>query len=449
MKPTTQEEIIATGKAYTFLSFRNQSLVDMLAIEKGKGVFVYDYEGKKYLDFTAVFGNMNIGHGDQRVTEAVVKQMQKLAHVNNFYATTEVVGALGKKIASITPGDLQKVFFTVCGATAIENSIKIARHYTKKHKILSRYTAYHGATYGAMTVGGDSRKTAHDAQQIPNVVHFEDPFCYRCPFGKELGSCQYECLGHLERIIKFENPNTIAAILVEGSSSAPSGQITYPPNYLKTIRKLCDKYNILMIADEVYSGFGRTGKWFGVDHEGVVPDIMAIAKGLSSGYIPLGGVVLRESIARFYDNQVFWQGLTYSNHPVACAAALEVIKIYEDDKLIENAEKMGQYLRQELLKLKNNNPCIGDVRGLGLSMVIDLVKNKQTKEPFVDRYDTKQTDQTVALAKFNKLMVQEGLLIGSLYAHLFIAPPLCINKDEIDYAIQIINKGLPILNAVL
>ena len=324
----------------------NKKIINPIAVKYGEGVYLYDYDGKRYIDFSSGLMNVNIGHGNQRVTDAVIRQMQEVSYVTPG-CVTKVRGELGKKLAEITPAGLNKTLFTTGGAKAIENAIKLARLYTGRHKIIARYRAFHGASYGAMTAGGDPRKLASDAQQIPNIIHVEDPYCYRCPWGKEITICSRECVSHVERVIAFEGPENIAAILMEGESGS-SGCIKYPPDYLKKIRALCDKHGILLIADEVMSGFGRTGKWFAIDYHGIVPDMIATAKGITAGYLPLGALIVSDKIAAHYDDKILWLGLTYSAHPVCCAAALEVLKIYEDDNLIENAAAMGKYIDEKM-----------------------------------------------------------------------------------------------------
>ncbi len=363
-------EVIQNNQDYTLFSWSKQKGISPIAIKNAEGVYLYDYDGKKYIDFSSGLMNVNIGHGDQRVTEAVVKQMQEVSYVTPSCAT-KIRGELGKKLASITPKGLNKTLFTVCGATAIENAIKLARLYTGRHKIITKYRAFHGASYGAMTAGGDPRKLPADSQQAPNFVHVEDPFCYRCPFGQTFGKCQYECASHVERVVQFEGPENVAAILIEGESGS-SGCIKYPPDYFKKIRAICDKYGILLIADEVMSGFGRTGKWFGVDNYGVVPDMIATAKGLTAGYIPFGALIVSDEIAAAYDDKPLMLGLTYSAHAVGCAAALEVLNIYEEDGLIEKAAAMGQYVNEQVEKLKQKHSSIGDFRNTGLLGCIEI-----------------------------------------------------------------------------
>jgi taurine--2-oxoglutarate transaminase len=341
-----KEEIIRNSEDYTLFSWSKQKGLNPIVIKRAEGVYLYDYDDKRYIDFSSGLICVNIGHGNQRVTQAVVEQMQQVSYVTPG-CVTKVRGELGKKLAEITPGNLTKTLFTVCGATAIENAIKLARLYTGRHKIIARYRAFHGSSYGAMTAGGDPRKLASDSQQAPNIVHVEDPYCYRCPWGKEITTCNRECVSHIERVLEFEGPENVAAIIMEGESGS-SGCIKYPPDYLQKVRALCDKYGILLIADEVMSGFGRTGAWFGVDVHGVVPDMIATAKGITAGYLPLGALIVSDKIAAHYDDKPLMLGLTYSAHPVTCAAGVEVLKIYEDEHLIENAAAMGKYIEMRV-----------------------------------------------------------------------------------------------------
>jgi taurine--2-oxoglutarate transaminase len=337
-------QILQDNQDYTLFSWSKQKGTNPIAVKYGEGVYLYDYDGKRYIDFSSGLMNVNIGHGNQRVTEAVVKQMQEVSYVTPS-CITKVRGELGKKLAEICPGDLNKAFFTLCGASSIENGIKLARLYTGRHKILSRYQSYHGASYGAITASGDPRRLPVDAQQAPNFVHFDLPYSYRWSHGEE--TLLNDSVSQLERIIAYEGPANIAAILLEGQSGS-SGCFLYPAGYLKAVRELCNKHGILLIMDEVMSGFGRTGKWFGFQHHEIIPDMIAMAKGLTSGYLPFGCLMVSDKIVAKYDDAVLPLGLTYSAHPVCCAAALEMLKIYEDENLIENAVAMGKYMDEQI-----------------------------------------------------------------------------------------------------
>ncbi|MEZ4912530.1 MAG: aminotransferase class III-fold pyridoxal phosphate-dependent enzyme [Chitinophagales bacterium] len=434
-----RQEILQNSLDYTLFSWSKQTGLDPIVVDYAKGVYVYDKNGKKYLDFSSGLMNVNIGHGNQRVTDAVIKQMQAVSYVTPA-CITEARGDLGKKLAEISPGNLQKTLFTVCGATSIDNAIKLARLYTGRHKIITKYRAYHGATYGAMTAGGDPRKLAHDTQQIPNIIHIEDPYCYRCPFGqKDMNHCQRECIQHLERVIQFEGPENVAAILMEGESGS-SGCIKYPPDYLPKVRALCDKYGILFIADEVMSGFGRTGQWFGVDNYGVVPDIIVTAKGLTAGYLPLGAVIVSDKIANHFNDIPLMLGLTYSAHPVSCAAGVETLQIYEDENLIENTRKMEKYLNQQIEKLRAKHPSIGDWRNTGLLGCLEIVKNRETKEPMAPFNAT--PSQMGAMAKVAAKIKELGMYTFVRWNYIFIAPPLCITPEQIDEGLAIISEAL-------
>jgi taurine---2-oxoglutarate transaminase len=434
------QEILQDNLDYTLFSWSKQKGLNPIAVQRAEGVYLYDYDGKRYLDFSSGLMNVNIGHGNQRVTDAVVRQMQEVSYVTPS-CVTRARGELGKKLAEITPGNLQKTLFTVCGATAIENAIKLARLYTGKHKIIARYRAFHGASYGAMTAGGDPRKLPADAQQIPNIVHVEDPYCYRCPWSQEITTCHRECVSHIERIIEFEGPSTIAAILMEGESGT-SGCIKYPPDYLQKLRALCDRHGILLILDEVMSGFGRTGRWFASELHGIVPDMIATAKGITAGYLPLGALIVTDTIADHFNDQVLWLGLTYADHPVACAAGLEVLKIYEDEHLIENCAAMGRYIDGQMESLKQKHPCIGDWRNTGLLGCLELVRNRVTKEPMAP-FNAKPEEMTV-MNQVAARLKQLGMYTFVRWNYVFIAPPLCINREQIDQGLAMISDALTI-----
>lgn len=437
-----KDEIKQNSMRHTLFAWSKQKGIDPICVEKAEGIYLYDYDGKRIIDFSSGLMNVNIGHGNQRVTEAVVRQMQQVSYVTPS-CITKVRGELGKKLAQICPGDLNKAFFTVCGSTAIENAIQLARIYTGRHKILTRYRGYHGSTYGGMSAGGDPRKLGVDGQQAPNFIHVEIPYSFRCSLHHE-GNCSQECFAHIERIINYEGPDNIAAILMEGESGS-SGCLKYPEGYLQKLREMCDKYGILLIADEVMSGFGRTGKWFGVDNYGVVPDLMVLAKGLTAGYLPLGALMVSDKIAARFDDIPLMLGLTYSAHPTACAAALEVIKIYEDENLIENAAQMGRYLEKKVGEMKNQHPSIGDFRNTGLLGCLELVRNRKTKELFAP-FNAKPSEMEV-MNKVAAKLRELGLFTFVRWSYIFIAPPLCINKEQLEEGLAIISEALKIADA--
>ncbi|MBC7863122.1 MAG: aminotransferase class III-fold pyridoxal phosphate-dependent enzyme [Bacteroidia bacterium] len=436
-----KEIILKNNSDHTLFSWSKQAGLNPIVVERAEGVYLYDYDGKRYIDFSSQLMNVNIGHGNKKVTDAVVEQMNKVSYVYPGMIT-KVRGELGKKLAEISPGNLTKSFFTLGGAEAIENAIKVARVYSGRHKIITQYQSFHGASYGAFSENGDPRKHAVDSQAAPNFIHVENPYFYRCPWNsKTLEECAENCAAHVERIIKYENPESIAAILLEGESGS-SGCIKYPPTYWKKIKALCDKYGILLIVDEVMSGFGRTGKMFAIEHHGVEPDMMTIAKGLTAGYLPLGALVVSEKISKYFDDKPLPLGLTYSAHPVSCASALAVLKIYEDERLVERAAEMGKYvdLRMEEMKMKHSS--IGDFRNTGLLGCIELVKNRTTKEPMAP-WNAKPSEMEVmnkVAAKIREL----GMFTFVRWNWIFIAPPLTITKEQIDEGLEIISEAISI-----
>ena len=435
---TEASEIIQNNQDYTIFSWSKQKGTNPLAVQRGEGVYLYDYDGKKYLDFSSGLMNVNIGHGDQRVTDAVMKQMQEVSYVTPS-CVTKARGELGKKLAEICPGDLNKAFFTLGGADSIENAIKLARLYTGRYKVLSRYKSYHGSTNAAMTASGDPRKLAVDSQQATNFVHFDLPYLYRWQYGEE--NLLKESVAQLERVIAYEGPNNIAAILLEGESGS-SGCMKYPKGYLKKVSELCKKNGILLIMDEVMSGFGRTGKWFGFQNHDIVPDMIAMAKGLTCGYLPFGCLMVSDKIASKFDDVYLSIGLTYSAHPVCCAAALEVLKIYEEDNLIENAVATGKYLDKKIEELKIKHSSIGDWRNTGLLGCLELVKNKTTKEPMAP-FNAKP-DEMVVMSKVAAKIRELGMYTFVRWNYIFIAPPLCINEKQIDEGLAIISEAISI-----
>ena len=430
------QEIIEDSQNYTLFSWSKQKGTNPIAVKYAEGVYLYDYDDKRYIDFSSGLMNVNIGHGDQRITEAVAAQMQQVSYVTPS-CVTKVRGDLGKKLAEICPGDLNKAFFTLCGATSIENAIKLARLYTGKHKILSRYQAYHGSTNGAMTASGDPRKLPVDAQQSPNFVHFDLPYLYRWDYGEE--NLLKEAVASFERLLEYEGPGNIAAVILEGESGT-SGCLHYPKGYLKALRAICDKHGILMIMDEVMSGFGRTGKWFGFENHGIIPDMIAMAKGLTCGYLPFGCLMVSDKIAAKYDDAMLPLGLTYSAHPVCCAAALETLKIYEDDNLIENTVAMSEYLNGQIELLKAKHPSIGDWRNTGLLGCLEIVKNRTTKEPMAT-FNAKPAEMVV-MNKVAAKIKELGMYTFVRWGYIFIAPPLCVTKEQIDEGLAIISEAL-------
>src|SRR3954452_17038811 len=363
----TSEEIVALSREHTIFSWSVQSALDPIAIDRAEGVYLYTPEGQRILDFNSQLMSVNIGHGDRRVIDAITEQATRLQFVQPAFAT-EIRARLGQKLAQVLPGDMAKTFFTLGGAEAIENAIKLARHHTGRYKLLARYRAYHGATFGAMTLTGDYRRWANEPGLV-GVVRYPDTHRW----GEAEPRPVEESLQGLEDVIRYEGAHTIAAIFLE-TIVGTNGILIPPDGYLRGVRELCDRYGILMVADEVMAGFGRTGRWFAVDHWDVVPDLMTMAKGLTSSYLPLGAVAMREHIAEGLDNRMFYGGLTYSSPPISLAAALATIRVYEEDDLIGNADRLGPVMRRHHQRLAERHPSIGASRNLGLFGILDLVR---------------------------------------------------------------------------
>jgi taurine--2-oxoglutarate transaminase len=438
------EEIVQMSREYTFFSWAVQSDVNPIPMVRSEGVYFWDADGKRYLDFSSQLMNVNIGHQHPKVISAIQEQAEALCYAHPGIAT-EPRGRLGEILAEITPGDLKKTFFCLGGAEANENAIKIARLFTGRHKILAHYISYHGATHGAIALTGDNRRWPVEPT-MPGVVHVLNPYCYRCPFGWTVDTCHRECIDHIEEVIQYEGPDNVAAIMLEGVVGS-NGIIVPPEDYWPRMREICDKYGILLISDEVMSGFGRTGKWFAVDNWEVVPDMITIAKGVTSGYVPLGAVVVSEKIAQYFEDNKLWCGLTYSAHPLSCAAGVATVKVYEEDGLIENAAEVGKYLGERLEALKANHPSVGDVRYIGLFSVIEVVKNKTTKEPTASR--NASGAELATMKAVGKYLREQGLFTFVNANLIFVVPPLCITKSQIDEGLAIIDRALNLTDQVV
>src|SRR5437763_6932994 len=370
----TGDEIVELTKRHTLFEWSAQSKVDPIPVARAKGIYFWTPEGKRFIDFNSQLMCVNIGHGDERVIRAVQEQVAVLAYANPFMAT-EPRARLGAKLAAITPGDIDVFFFTLGGAEANENAIKLARLSTGRHKILARYRSYHGATAGSLTLTGDPRRWAIEPG-LPGVVHVLDPYH---GIGRGWDTAE-QSLAMIEEVIQLEGAHTFAAFILE-SVTGTNGVLVPPDGYIQGVRDLCNKYGILMIADEVMAGFGRTGEWFAIDNWKVVPDLICMAKGLTSSYLPLGAVGMRHHIAQHFQDKVFYGGLTYSSHPMGCAAALATIRVSEEDHLIENATKMGEVMKQIGAEMKANHPSVGAVRSIGLFGIVELVRSRKTRQP--------------------------------------------------------------------
>ncbi|GAC1553753.1 MAG: aspartate aminotransferase family protein [Herpetosiphon sp.] len=438
----THKEIVDLTGEHTFWDWSVQSAVQAIAVKRAKGVYFWDADGKRYMDFNSQLMSVNIGHGDQRVIDAMYQQLQEVCYVVPNAFTTEARAEAGRLLAEVTPRSLVKSFFTNGGADAVENAIKLARVRTGRHKIISRYRSYHGSTAGAMSLTGEPRRWSSEPG-IPGVVRVQDAYPYRCRWCRDAGACTLDCLNHIEDTMMFEGPHTIAAVIVEPVVGT-NGILIAPDGYLAGLRELCTRHGIMLIADEVMSGFGRTGKWFAVEHWNVEPDIMTVAKGLTSSYVPMGATIVNQDIADFFQDKPLPLGLTYNSHALGCAAAVACIGVYRSDKLVENAAAMGNILKSELEAMKERHRCVGEVRSLGLFSAIELVKDRASREPLVP-FNPRATDMSV-MPQFNAFIRGEGVWTLTRWNTVFCNPPLCITEAELREGLQVIDRGLELVD---
>jgi len=439
MAELSADEIVKLSKQYTLFEWSAQAAVNPIPMAKAEGIFFWDANGKRYFDFNSQLMCTNVGHQDKRVIQAIKDQADKLCYANPYMAT-EPRALLGKRLAEMAPGDLKKVFFTNGGAEANENAIKIAKMVTKRSKVIARFRSYHGGTAGAATLTGDPRRWAAEPG-IPGVVRIPDPYAYRCTFcggGPSCTGCVDKHLRYLEDVVMYEGGQNVAAIIME-TVTGTNGILIPPEGYLKGVREICDKNGIIMILDEVMAGFGRTGKMFACEHWGVVPDLMTIAKGLTSAYLPLGAVLIKDKIARHFEDNVFYGGLTYNSHPMGLAAALACLDVYEQDKLVDNAAKLGKVLARELNRLKEKHPSVGDVRSIGLFSIVELVKDRKTREPLAPF-----NGHSPPMNELRKALLDGGIYTFVRWNNFFVNPPLCITEEQLLEGLAIVDKALEV-----
>ena len=440
--PMTAEEIVSLTKRHTIFSWSAQGSVNPIPMVRGEGIYFWDANGKRYIDMNSQLMCVNIGHGDKRVIEAIKRQAEELAYAGPGMATP-VRARVGKMLADLTPGDLNRFFFTLGGAEANENAIRIARMVSGRQKIMVRYRAYHGATAGAITLTGDPRRWPNEPG-IPGVVRFFDPYKYRSHLYREGDSdaaFTQRCLQEIEEIVMYEGPQTIAAIFIE-TITGTNGLIIPPDGYLQGLREICNRHGILLVCDEVMCGLGRTGQWFAVDRWKVVPDMITMAKGLTSAYLPLGAVALSDRIASYFDKNVFYGGLTYNAHPMSLAAAEACIQAMQEDDTIGHTQRMGRVLADLHAAMKQRHPSVGDVRSIGLFGVLELVRNRETKEPMAPFNGTSPEMQ-----KLGAYLREQGMYAFINWNNLFTNPPLCITEPQLRESFAIIDKALEITDA--
>jgi len=422
--------IVDLTKKHTLFEWSAQGAVDPIPVAGAKGCWFWTPEGKRFLDFNSQLMCVNIGHGDERVIRAIAQQAETLAYANPFMAS-EPRARLGRKLAEICPGDIEVFFFTNGGAEANENAIKIARQVTGRHKVLAFYRSYHGGTAGAMMLTGDPRRWPSEPG-MPGVVHVLNPY-HGIQRGWEPADA---ALARIEETIQLEGADRIAGFILEPVTGT-NGVLVPPEGFVRGIRDLCTKYGILMIADEVMSGFGRTGEWFAVDHWRVVPDLMTMAKGLTSAYVPLGAVGMRRGVADYFKDRVFYGGLTYNSHPLACAAALANLQVYEDDRLIDNARRMGGVMKDLLASLQAKYPIVGAVRSIGLFGIVELVKDRDSMEPLAPFNGTSEP-----MNRLRTIFRDEGLYTFVRFNSFFTNPPLIVTEEELRHGFDVIDRAL-------
>lgn len=432
----TVDEIKKYDKEYNLHSWSAQAKLNPMVITKAEGIYFWDEMGKKYYDMSSQLVNLNIGYGNKKVIEAIQKQAAKLAFTGPGNAI-DVRSELAKKVIEVAPDNMGKVFFTLGGADSNENAIKMARMVTGKYKIFSRYRSYHGSTFGAANLTGEPRRYTCEPG-IPGFVKFFDPYIYqeKIEFKSEEEASKYY-VNKLREQITYEGADTVAAMVLE-TVTGSNGVIIPPKGYLAGVRALCDEYNIIMICDEVMAGWGRTGEWFACNNWNVKPDIITFAKGITCGYVPLGGVIVNKEIAKYFDDNVLMCGLTYSAHPIGCAAGCATIDVYKEEKLIENSREMGKVLGEELEKLKEKHASVGDVRYIGLFSAVELVRNKDTREPMVPY----GKDPEKVMLKLVGMLKKKGFSTYSHESCILVAPPLIIKEHEIKEAMAILDEVL-------
>lgn len=439
--PTAKAAVFANDRAHVFHSWSAQGALNPMVIAGAQGSYVYDYDGNEYLDLSSQLVNTNIGHQHPKVVAAIQAQADRLCTIAPQHAN-DVRGEAARLITERAPDAFTHVFFTNGGTEAVEHAVRMARLHTGRPKVLARYRSYHGGTTLSVNLTGDPRRWPNDTGSA-GVVHFFGPFLYRSEFHAENEAQECErALAHLEQTIRFEGPSTIAAVLLE-SIPGTAGIMIPPPGYLSGVREICDRYGIVYIADEVMAGFGRAGEWFAFDAHDTTPDLITFAKGVNSGYVPLGGVVISAPIVETFSTQVYPGGLTYSGHPLACAAAVATIEAMESEGIIANAKSIGDdVLRPGLSALAEKHPVIGEVRGTGVFFALDLVKDRTTKEELAPYGGTSE-----AMGALGAAMKAEGLFPFMNYHRLHIVPPCTISAEEASDALVRLDRAFDAIDS--
>jgi len=433
-------KIKALDKAHHLHSWSIQSQLDPLVFSHGQGALMWDADGKRYLDFSSQLMNLNTGHQHPKIVKAIQDWAEKCCFIGPGYAY-ESRSLLVEKLAQITPDNISHFFFTLGGAEAVENAVKMAKLYSGKQKVISRYRSYHGATMGAVSLTGDPRRWAAEPG-IPGVLKIFDPYCYRCSFGLEYPSCKLRCAENVAEVMMYEGAKDYVAAVIVESVTGSNGIIVPPDGYFQRLREICDEFNVLLICDEVMAGFGRTGQWFAFENWGIKPDIITMAKGLTSGYMPLGCVAVSQDIADYFQDNMLWCGLTYNAHPLSCGAAVACLEVYEEENLINKTKELGEICRIELNKLKEKHKCVGQARGIGLFWVLELVKDKQTREPISPFNTMNELSKEIV-----KRLKQGGVLTFVHWHKIFVVPPLVITEEELREGLAVIDDVLDFVDS--
>lgn len=436
--PTSSQQVVDLTRRLNYGTWKYQKLWTPLHVVDAEGCYFIDAAGKRYLDFSAQLMCVNLGHKNPAVIEAIAAQARRLPYIAPGYAT-DVRAELSRLLLEVLPAGLEKFFYATSGTEANEAAIKIARMYTGKTKIISRYRSYHGSTMASIAATGDPRRWAVEpGGKGQGVIFAPEVNCYNCPIRHTYPGCNIACADYLEHMI--ENESDVAAVLVE-SIAGTNGVLVPPPEYFPRLREICTRNNVLLIVDEVMSGWGRTGKWFAVDHWNVQPDILVTAKGITSAYVPLGLCATTGKIAAFFEDHLFAHGHTYEAHPMTLAPAIATIHEMQRLNLVDRAREMGGYLGAKLTALAEKHPSIGDVRGLGLFWGVELVKNRKTRQPFNTKSD-KIAGNPMLVDQIAGQMMKQGVAIQSWISHFVIAPPLIIEQSDIDFAVDTFDQAL-------
>ena len=430
------EEIKQNALTYSLQSWSKQKGLNPIPVEKGEGLYFWDYEGKRYSDMSSQLVNLNLGHGNRAIIDAIKEQAEKCCYISPGYAS-EPRATLAKMLIELLPDNMGKIFFTNGGADANENAVKMARMYTGRNKVFSRYRSYHGSTFGAGNLTGEPRRYPLEPG-IPGFVKFFDPYLYReqLPFATEKDASAYY-VAKLREQVCYEGPSSVAAIVLE-TVTGSNGVIIPPEGYLKGVRQICDDYGIMLICDEVMAGFGRTGTMFAFEHFDVKPDLVTFAKGVTCGYVQLGGVAVSKAIAEYFDDHLLSCGLTYSGHPLACAAGVACLNYYKEANVLDNVHTSGKVLGGLLEELKEKHPCVGDVRYIGLFSAVELVKDKKTKEALVPYGG----DPKGIMKSIVGRLAKEGFMTYSHENMILVAPPLIITPDQLREELAKLDKVL-------